>query len=341
MRTSDLYAGFVATLFFLLSLAFGNDSAASVGLGGVQLGREARISMERERLTVSVDKITVEYEFLNGTANDITTEVAFPVPPYDRHFLDAGFPKGVDDFRVWVDGRAKTYQVDVKAMLNGIDYSRLLQQLGVDVAYLGHFTDDDPKHDPYSPDIEKLTRSQREELKRLGLIRSDNGFMGWTVVKIYHWRQTFPARKALHIRHEYAPIIGFEPLAPEVTVPVPRRVRTQEFAAAIRDSCIDQALQNTLTLAARKDKESGGYIETFWIDYILTTANTWKTPIKTFELIVERPKPSGRWYAPRRRWLSSLCWEGPVEQLDAGHFVARASNFVPKRELHITFFGVN
>ncbi|HWR50522.1 MAG TPA: DUF4424 family protein, partial [Bryobacteraceae bacterium] len=53
----------LATALLLLPPAFGNDSAASVGLGGVQLRREPRISMEKERLTISVDKITVEYEF--------------------------------------------------------------------------------------------------------------------------------------------------------------------------------------------------------------------------------------------------------------------------------------
>jgi hypothetical protein len=45
--------------------ALGNDSAASVAVGGIQLKREARISMEKERLTISSERVTVEYEFLN------------------------------------------------------------------------------------------------------------------------------------------------------------------------------------------------------------------------------------------------------------------------------------
>jgi hypothetical protein len=336
-------------MFFALALlsiwrdvpAFGNDSAASVGVGGIQLSREARISMEKERLTISAEKITVEYEFLNDTDRDITTEVAFPVPPYNWYYLDASFSKQVDDFRIWIDGRETKYQIDAKAMLNSVDYSGLLRKVGVDVASLGHFTDNDPKrNDPYSPDVEKLPRSQREELKRIGLIRSDNGFMGWTVVKTYHWPQTFPAHKILHVRHVYAPILGFAFLSPEVTVPVPWRERTPEFATAIQDSCIDATLQNTLTAAARKRKKDGGYIQAAWVDYILTTANTWKMPIKSFELVVERPQPK-QFLFEADHWLVSFGWEGPVKQLDADHLFAQSINFVLKRELHIAFFGLN
>ena len=335
-----------ATLFALAVIsiwrglpAFGNDGAASVGAGGIQLKREVRISMEKERLTISRDKITVEYEFLNDTDNEITTEIAFPVPPYDEQFETASFPKRLDDFRVWVDGHEVRYQTDVKAMLNGVDHSALLQKLGVDVASLGHWTSDQ-RSEPYSPDVEKLSRSQRDELKRLGLISSHNGFMAWTVVKTYHWPQTFQAHKILQARHVYAPILGFGPLQPEVVFPVPRPERTPEFAKAVRDSCMDEVLQKTLTAAARKEKkQEGGYIGSESVDYILTTANTWRTPIKDFELIVERPTPKSA-TPGASHWSVSFCWDGPVKRLDADHFVARLINFVPKRELHVAYFAV-
>jgi hypothetical protein len=226
-------------------------------------------------------------------------------------------------------------------MLNGVDYSELLRKLGVDVASLGHFGFTKDRDDPFSPDVEKLSQSQLDELKRLGLIRSDNGFMGWTVVKTYHWTQTFPANKVLRVRHEYAPIVGLTGIQPEVVFPVPRQERTPEFEVAIRDSCIDDALQKTLIAAARKEKrEESGYINSTWVDYILTTANTWKTPIKDFELIVERPSPKPGFFQAGQ-WFVSFCWDGSVKRLDADHFVARSVNFVPKRELHVAFFGVN
>src|SRR5205807_2921925 len=138
--------------------AFGNDGAASVGVGGIQLKREARISMEKERLTISREKVTVEYEFLNPTDEDITTEIAVPVPPYEEKYLNGSVNERLDDFRVWVDGQETKYQTETKAMLNGVDYTALLQKLGVDVASLGHFDDAQTFH---SPDVEKLPASER------------------------------------------------------------------------------------------------------------------------------------------------------------------------------------
>jgi len=67
-----------------------------------------------------------------------------------------------------------------------------------------------------------------------------------------------------------------------------------------------------------------------WVKYILTTANTWKTPIRDFELIVERPA----------RQFVSFCWEGNVEKLSNTRFRATAHDFVPNQELLVYFFSV-
>ena len=52
---------YLAVTLMLLSgpLALGNDSAASSAAGGIQLRREANISMEKERLTIGESKVTV------------------------------------------------------------------------------------------------------------------------------------------------------------------------------------------------------------------------------------------------------------------------------------------
>src|SRR5262249_46787929 len=95
---------------------FGNDgSASSTPTGGIQLTREPRISMEKERLTIGLERVTVEYEFLNESNQDIATEVAFPVPPYGLN--PAYDPVMLEDFQIWVDGRVTGYQTAVKAMI--------------------------------------------------------------------------------------------------------------------------------------------------------------------------------------------------------------------------------
>jgi hypothetical protein len=80
-----------------------------------------------------------------------------------------------------------------------------------------------------------------------------------------------------------------------------------------------------------------------YVDFILTTANTWKTPIEDFTLIVNRPdaaKSIASNPTSSTKWdgsLVSFCWDGPVEKTDANHFTAHATNFVPTKELRIGF----
>ena len=135
-------------LLLALPLAvYGNDGNASTAAGGIQLIREPRISMEKERLVISEKKVSVEYEFLNETDRDITTEVAFPIPPYDKKYafddkkyaFDNDRPERIDNFHVWIEGREIQYQSEVKAMLGRVDYAAHLRQLGIDIVSLGHF----------------------------------------------------------------------------------------------------------------------------------------------------------------------------------------------------------
>ncbi len=68
-----------------------------------------------------------------------------------------------------------------------------------------------------------------------------------------------------------------------------------------------------------------------YVSFILTTANTWKTPIEDFTLIVERP------HDPKEKTYVSFCWDGPVTQVDADHFSAHVTGLVPKKELMIGY----
>ena len=197
----------------------------------------------------------------------------------------------------------------------------------MDVSSFGHFDD---THGPVSRDIEKLSRFQRIPLGRLGLIDKD-GLPSWTVVKTYHWNQTFPGHKVIHVRHEYAPVLGFE----QIGTADLQGARVPRFAK-VSDVCLDPPLRKRLVAIAPKQDDD---VPTFWVDYILTTANTWKKPIKEFELLVERPKPKGMWRTDRTQWYISFCWDGKVQQQDQDHFVVKKANFVPSKELRVMFFG--
>jgi hypothetical protein len=204
-------------------------------------------------------------------------------------------------------------------MVRGVDFSARLRQLGIDIVSFGHFDDSSGK-EPLVRDFEKLSKQQQSELRRSGLF--DESFPEWTVILTHHWQQTFPARRILHVRHEYSPVVGerITDLA-DLTSQKPETHHLSNFA----QWCIDPPLRKTLIAAMRK--ESYGGVQ--WVDYILTTANTWKKPIKQFELIVERPKPD----AQGKYYYVSFCWDRKVEQPDPDHFVVRATNFVPTKEL--------
>jgi hypothetical protein len=73
-----------------------------------------------------------------------------------------------------------------------------------------------------------------------------------------------------------------------------------------------------------------------WVDYVLTTANNWKTPIKDFELVIEKPKQKD----PFGPYLVSLCWDGQFEPEGANLLISRKTNYVPKDDLRVTFFQV-
>ncbi len=306
--------------------ACADDTAVSVAAGGIQLRKEARISMDKERLTITLDKVTVDFWFRNETNKDVTTEVAFPVPPYQFDLNSTNGPHDFADFKLRVDGQPVSYQTDVHAMLNGKDHTSLLRGLGIDIATFGKY---DWKGVP--PEISKLSSSDQARLIRLGLLdNSDDAFPQWTVNKMYYWRQTFPVGTLIHIRHVYKPLIGAEAFQPE------------EIQKQLNNTCMSDELYRSLqTAAAESLKRShglnGGDVYAAWVNYILTTANTWRTPIKDFELIVDVASTSKTSSSYPH---VSFCSDGPIDKLSPSRWVVRRRDYIPRHELAVYFFGV-
>jgi hypothetical protein len=324
--------------------ALGNDGAASSAVGGIQLRREANVSMERERLAISGDKVTVEYEFLNKTDKDITTEVAFPIPPYSYAiFSDASDPY-FDDFRLWVEGKELKYDVDARAKVEGEDYTDLLKGMGMDIPLFGGWETDHKGH-TVGP-IAKLKKEQVNQLATLGLIgigptNNDDMVPMWQVAKTYYWTQTFPAHKVLHVRHEYTPEYGYQAHVPDELDAKNQLLGENGIEDEFKHACVDPLLRQGLMDQMARNGVSE--FRTSWVDYILTTANTWKTPIADFTLIIDKrltiDEQGGPLYRNATRYVT-LCWDGPVKKLDANRFIAHEAKFVPKKELHIVFVSV-
>lgn len=109
--------GFALSLFVVGNVA-ANDSVASLGAGGIVIGKTDVIAMEQEDLFVSADKIRVSYVFRNTSDKAVETRVAFPVPEFPENpDMDLGLdthstnPMG---FAVKVEGKTKKFETEVK-----------------------------------------------------------------------------------------------------------------------------------------------------------------------------------------------------------------------------------
>ncbi len=163
--------------------ALADDSAASIAAGGLVARRETRIVMAKEILQISPDKIVVDYDFRNDTDQDVTTEVAFPVPPYSYgpespDISDASF----SDFKLLVDGKTVAYQTEAKATLNGKDVTAILTADKIDIASFGHIRQPDPASGQMqTPDVSRLPQAEQQRLATLGLFDAEDGWGLWTV----------------------------------------------------------------------------------------------------------------------------------------------------------------
>ena len=317
------------SLLVFMTLATGSlradDGAASIAAGGVVImAREPRLVMSKEVLEISLSKVIVDYDFRNDSAQSITTEVAFPIPDYDLS-MESASPnqQGFSDFRLFVNGARARYRVQSRAYVKSRDYTSMLAAMHVDVASFGHASSNGN-----SPDLQRLTPTQAKKLEQAGLVNPHGNAPLWTVRKKYYWRQTFPAGKIVHVRHEYEPIPGGTNSIRYGMSSHP----DPDSAAELKSFCISGPLRDALQRVANSEKESASYS---YVDFILTTANTWKTPIEDFTLVVDRPKQERG-----KIDYVSFCWDGPVRKIDADHFSAHVVDFVPTKELRIGFFHV-
>jgi hypothetical protein len=352
----------LSVLVLCLNFAFSacviaNDTAAVVAAGGIQFKREPRISMEKERLFINEKKVIVDYDFLNESNQDITTEIAFPIPPFDH----MGYV--ISDFHVWINDDEIKYAREIKATLGGQDYSAELSKLGLDIVSFGHLDLDENFEKSKNYQIAHLSPRDASHLIELGLVDKRQLDPLWRVEETYHWTQTFPARKTTHIRHEYSPVYGRNFVSVEDLDPDTRKDNVAEvlarpkgspgsdndetylyMAKEVENVCVDRSLARKIR-AEEAEKIEKLYKETlkpedvgtrpvsvFWVQYILSTANSWKTPIKDFTLIVERSSAEGQ-----QKSYVSFCWDGPVRRVDENHFEAHKTNFVPRKELNVAF----
>ena len=342
-RITGLAAVLAALLIFPSVRAFPDDSAAAVAAGSLVARRETRIVMAKEVLTISPQKVVVDYDFRNDTDVAVTTEVAFPIPPYDNS-PDQYPPKvlSFSDFKLIIGGAHVKVAEEARAFLKGREVTSVLKAANIDIATFGHWDSDNETPE----DFNRLSKIDQGRLVRLHLFDSDDPRGNWTVYLQYHWTQVFRPHSTTHIQHEYSPVGGSE-LMPRVTIEKALGVKTRPAGSAATpedskllssfcpDAGILHAVEKSMSTA---DEADASFAHPFWVDFILKSANTWRQPIEDFTLTVER----GAADESGNTTLVSFCspQNAPVKKLDADQFSVHLSNFIPKADLRIGFFDL-
>jgi len=309
-----------------------NDYNAEIANGGLRARQETRVAMRSEKLFISQAKIRVEYEFMNESSEAVETVVAFPWPGYAFSYSVGTYDPTMLTFSVQVNGVKVGHQTEVRAFVGTREITQDLQAIHVDAATFGGF-DQVPQNGTW------LSADQLDRLRKIGAIDSKHEMPEWMAFVTHHWKQAFPPGQIVRVVHEYVPMSGgasYRQLtaishpAPEIATD-PSLFVSKDFDMR-EPGCPDSAFSRAFAMR-QKELEKDPSLQTglglpmCWIRYILTTANSWKGPIRDFELIVERNPDE----------LVTFCWDGPVKKVSPNQFQAVRKDFRPEKELTVYF----
>lgn len=305
-----------------------NDSAAAVGLGGIELRQNGAVSMDSEDLFISKDEIRVKYRFTNHSARAVQTVVSFPVPVIaassEYFYGDTAVPDyAALGFRTTIDGQPVKLGLVEQALIGGRDVTARIKALGWPVKWF-----DGSGAMPRF--IARLTPQQRAAYRKEGLLKpayagSTDLIGGWDVVTHITRTQVFLPGRTVEVTHRYKPFNGGS-VAGSLE-PAPRA--DKDFAWHRQKYCIDPdfyAAYDRRQAAERKARpDSPAVASETWISYILSSGRNWKGPIGDFRLVIDKGKPDN---------LVSLCMSG-VKKISPTQFEVRKRNFEPKGNLEV------
>lgn len=329
-------------LWLLPALSLANDGFGGLSATGLQFAKTAKVRMVREELFLSPKRVEVRSLFHNDGAVPVQGEVIFPLPPIsllavqesgfalDDRQLAADNPV---DFTLRIDGKPRPVQVERIAVIEppdeeGRNASLNYDRPGKDVTSLlkEHAIPLSLQVDQVSASLARLPQATLKRLQALQLVELFDGEPPaplWSIVLRYHWPQSFAAGEDLHIEHRY------NPAPPEgiFTWPAARKALDPSQQQLIGDYCIDETTQRGLVQllhAPGKGAMAGTGMAVF-LDYVLTTANTWNGAIGTFHLTIDKGTPGN---------ILSLCIDG-LRKIGPTRFEMEQRNYTPRQDLRL------
>ena len=307
-----------------------NDTTAELATGGLVFVTNDAIEMRSEKLFISTGRVRVTYEFFNTSDKDVTVLVAFPLPeirvsgPDDNVAIPTQDPVNIFGFATTVNGAPVKTEIEQRVIAVGIDRTQYLRGLGIPLA--PHLAATDKA-------LDALPADKWPELIALGLAEvaeyGDTKVMQkhlqarWGLATTYYWKQTFPAKKATVIQHQYKPSVGG---AAQTSLGAPNQATLPGYADYPRKYCIDQGLMTTIQALRKATKsEFGPPLSEQRIDYILKTGANWSGPIRNFELTVDKGAPDA---------MISFCGTN-VKKISATQFQMQQKDFSPDGDLAV------
>lgn len=318
----QIYSFFVLYLACFSHAAFANDTAWGEDNGSISLLKQSDISMAKERLLISPDKINVDYLFINHSRKDITVSVTFPMPPIYQYEGQDMAP-GIMNFKLSVEGKPVKNQARWIVMLfdeNGKDREDITEKVthaGWTIPQLINLL----KNEPYSDNSMK-------NLPPLPAKWFKKNSPQFYVQQHFTWQQTFPARKEVMINHSYTPSLSGG-------VPIP-------IEYIVGDGSQDNTANDCLNTATRKqiekldkylknnNKESYGGLNWEQLNYILATGANWKDGIiGDFTLRIHKKSPKD---------VVVTCFKHPLKQIEPMTLEFKQKNFKPDENLSVTYY---
>ena len=318
--------------FASCSAAFANDSAAELSIGGLQFTRSATVSMISEDLRISLDRVSVRYEFVNTSNAPVTLTVAFPLPDIDLSEGDStSFPSSDPvnfvGFETKVDGSPIKFNVEQRAFIGEKDVTAQLRDLKIAVLPIGA--------QQFRP--QDLAPATRERMASEGLLMpagSDERGRplyspGWIVKTSVFRDQTFPAGKPVIVEHTYRPSVGSSPDTILRKGLRQSRAIAKEVERYRRDYCVGDDFLQGLDKIAGASQANTAKVEERRISYVLKTGANWAGPIKSFHLTIDGGG-NGR--------LVSYC-AGKLSASARAPLEITATDFTPDRDIKVLFVG--
>jgi hypothetical protein len=322
-----IFGALIIILLFAPQSIFANDGFAALGVGGVTISKTDKVAIKRELLDISCDNIRVAYDFVNESDHDENAIIMFPLPSYPANPAESGViahgqPSG---FSIHVDGKPIAYETEVKATQKGRDVTNDLKYTGFTIEQIARLPFDETLINIYHELI--IPKSQIEALMEKGLVV--NGNPDWNINVTYVWKQKFPAKAIVHIEHSYHPFIaegtasGYSGQNKELS-----RSIHESGGKDIFDFCPSeqQLKQLDLLLANKENLDAFNQVPGTMIEYLLTTATSWKDGIRDFTL---------RIHTKAKEEIVALCFPSKFIKVSDTIYETHIDNFKPQTELSV------